>query len=113
MADKSEWKTPSMEGEGKGDGHQYRRKPRTPKPISIAGNSPSEEAMGHWTPMGIEPMDYDDDVYMYVYMYMYIHMYMYIYIMYIYIYIYIQHIKGINVAKQLIERLQSTGWFTL
>jgi len=22
-ADKSEWKTPSMEGEGKGDGHQY------------------------------------------------------------------------------------------
>src|SRR6218665_3263387 len=27
MADKSEWKTPSMEGEGKGDGHQYGRKP--------------------------------------------------------------------------------------
>ena len=23
MADKSEWKTPSMESEGKGDGHQY------------------------------------------------------------------------------------------
>ena len=25
------------------------------------GNSPSEEAMGHWTPTGIEPMVYDDD----------------------------------------------------
>ena len=24
-------------------------------------NSPSEEAMGHWTPTGIEPKDYDDD----------------------------------------------------
>src|SRR6218665_2419820 len=36
MADKSEWKTPSMEGEGKGDGHQYERKPRTPEPIPIA-----------------------------------------------------------------------------
>src|SRR6218665_1212234 len=35
---KSEWKTSSMggEGEGKGDGHQYGRKPRTPEPISIA-----------------------------------------------------------------------------
>src|SRR6218665_1329376 len=31
MADKSEWKTPSMESEGKGDGHQYGRKPRTPE----------------------------------------------------------------------------------
>ena len=64
MADKSEWKTPSMEGEGKGDGHQYGRKPRSPEPIPIAGkltNSPSEEEMGHWTPTGIEPMDYDDD----------------------------------------------------
>src|SRR6218665_1555409 len=30
MADKSEWKTPSMEGEGKGGKHQYGRKPRTP-----------------------------------------------------------------------------------
>ena len=39
-----------MEGERKGDGHQYRRKPRTPEPIPIAGNSPSEEEMGHWTP---------------------------------------------------------------
>jgi len=37
MADKSEWKTPSMEGEEKGDGHQYGRKPRTPEPIPIAG----------------------------------------------------------------------------
>jgi len=37
MADKSEWKTPSMEDEGKGDGHQYGRKPRTPEPIPIAG----------------------------------------------------------------------------
>ena len=25
------------------------------------GNSPSEEEMGHWTPTGIEPKDYDDD----------------------------------------------------
>jgi len=25
MADKSEWKTPSMEGKGKGDGHQHGR----------------------------------------------------------------------------------------
>ena len=25
------------------------------------GNSPSEEEMGHWTPMGIEPRAYDDD----------------------------------------------------
>src|SRR6218665_3190630 len=30
---KSEWKTSSMEGKGKGDGHQYGRKPRTPEPI--------------------------------------------------------------------------------
>jgi len=37
MADKSEWKTSSMEGEGKGDGHQYGRKSWTPEPISIAG----------------------------------------------------------------------------
>ena len=37
MADKNEWKRPSMEGEGKGDGHQYGRTPRTPKPIPIAG----------------------------------------------------------------------------
>src|SRR6218665_2162302 len=36
MADNSEWKTSSMEGEGKGDGHQYGRKPRTPEPIPIA-----------------------------------------------------------------------------
>ena len=61
MTDNSEWKIPSMESEGKGDGHQYGRKPRTPEPIPIAGNSPSEEAMGHWTPTGIEPTDYDDD----------------------------------------------------
>ena len=62
MADKSEWKTPSMEGEGKGDGHQYGRKPRTPKPIPIAGKlTYSEEEMGHWTPTGIGSMDYDDD----------------------------------------------------
>ena len=26
-----------MEGEGKGDGQQYRRNPRTPEPIPIAG----------------------------------------------------------------------------
>ena len=25
------------------------------------GNSPSEEEMGHWTPTGVEPKDYDDD----------------------------------------------------
>ena len=52
-----------MEGEEKGDGHQYGRKPRTPEPTPIAGNTPtcSEEEMGHWTPTGIEPMDYDDE----------------------------------------------------
>ena len=55
MADKSEWKTPSMEGEGnsKGDGHQSQSQQ--------LGNSPSEEEMGHWTPTGIEPTDYDDE----------------------------------------------------
>ena len=61
MADKSEWKTPSMEGEGKGDGHQYGRNPRTPEQSQQLENSPSEEEMGHWTPMGVEPTDYDDD----------------------------------------------------
>ena len=56
MADKSEWNTPSMESEGKGDGHQYGR-----KPIPIAGKlTYSEEEMGHWTPTGIEPTDYDN-----------------------------------------------------
>src|SRR6218665_3312784 len=84
MADKSGWKTPSMEGEGRGDGHQYGRKPRTPEPIPTAGNSPSEEEMGHWTPTGIEPMDYDD---IYIYIYVYIHIciictYMYIYVLF-------------------------------
>ena len=24
-------------------------------------NSPSEKEMGHWTPTGVEPKDYDDD----------------------------------------------------
>ena len=42
-----------MESEGKGDGHQSQSQQ--------LGNSPSEEEMGHWTPTGIEPMDYDDD----------------------------------------------------
>jgi len=37
MAYKREWKTPSMESEGKGDGQQYGRKPRTLEPIPIAG----------------------------------------------------------------------------
>jgi len=37
MADNSEWKTPSMEGKGKGDGHQYGQKPRKPEPIPIGG----------------------------------------------------------------------------
>ena len=51
-----------MESEGKGDGHQYGRKPRTPEPIPIAGKlTYSEEEMRHWTPTGIEPTDYDDD----------------------------------------------------
>ena len=53
-----------MEGEGKGDAHQYGRKSRTPEPIPIAGNSPSEEEMGHWTLTGVEPKYYydgDDD----------------------------------------------------
>jgi len=36
MADTSEWKTPSMEGEGKGDGREYGRKSRAPEPIPIA-----------------------------------------------------------------------------
>ena len=49
-----------MEGDGKGDGHQYGRKPRTPESIPIAGNSPSEEEMEHWTPTGVEPRVYDD-----------------------------------------------------
>ena len=50
-----------MESEGKGDGHQYGRKPRTPEPISVAGKlTYSEEEMVHWTPTGIEPTDYDD-----------------------------------------------------
>ena len=62
MADKSEWQIPSMESEGKGDGHQYGRKPRTPEPIPIAGNSPSEEEVGYWTPTGVDPKDYDDEV---------------------------------------------------
>ena len=61
MADKSEWKTLNMEGEEKGDGHQHGRKPRTPEPIPIVGNSPSEEEMGRWTTTGVEPKDYDDD----------------------------------------------------
>ena len=62
MADKSEWKTQSMEGEGRGDGHQYGRKPRTPEPIPVAGKlTYSEEEMGNWTPTGIERKDYDDD----------------------------------------------------
>ena len=66
MVDKSEWKIPSMEGEGKGDGHQYGRKPRTSEPIPIyLGNSPSEKEMGHWTPTGIEPTDYDDEPMLY------------------------------------------------
>jgi len=46
----------------KADEHQYGRKPRTPEPFPIAGNSPSEEEMGHWIPTGIEPTDYDDEL---------------------------------------------------
>src|SRR6218665_773250 len=61
MADKSEYKTPSMEGEGKGDGHQYGESPGYQSESQYLGNSPSEKEMGHWTPMAIEPMDYDDD----------------------------------------------------
>ena len=62
MEDKNEWKTPSMEGVGKGDGHQYGRKPRTPEPIPVAGKlTYSEEEMGHWNLMGVEPKDFDDD----------------------------------------------------
>jgi len=34
----------------------------TPEPIPIAGKlTYSEEEMGHWTPTGVEPKDYDDD----------------------------------------------------
>jgi len=51
-----------MESEGTGDGHQYGPKPRTPELIPIAGKlTYSEEELGHWTPAGIEPTDYDDD----------------------------------------------------
>src|SRR6218665_1871736 len=39
MADKSEWITPSMESEGKGDGHQYGQKPRTPDVTRANPNS--------------------------------------------------------------------------
>jgi len=52
-----------MQGEGEGDGHQYGRMPRTPEPIPIElVNSPSVEDMGHWTPTGVEPRAYDDDL---------------------------------------------------
>jgi len=46
--------TPSMESEGKGDGHQYGRKPRTPEPIPIAGKltewgrDGTLDSYGHW-----------------------------------------------------------------
>ena len=55
MADKSEWKTPRMEGEGKGDGPGHQSQSQQ------LGNSLSEEEMGHWTPTGNEPKDYNDD----------------------------------------------------
>ena len=52
--------------------------------------------MGHWTPMGIEPMNYDDDddIYIYINIYIFIHIYICIYIciyiyMYTYVYIYV------------------------
>jgi len=51
---KSEWKTPSLEGKGKGDGHQHPRKSRTPS--QYLGHSHSEEELGHWTPTGAGPM---------------------------------------------------------
>ena len=35
--------------------------PRHQSQSQQLGNSPSEEEMGHWTPTGIEPADYDDD----------------------------------------------------
>ena len=76
----------------------YGRKPRTPKPIPIAGKLTfSEEEMGHWTPTGIEPTDYAD-IYIYIYIYVYIYTRIYVYIhictymricIYIFIYVYI------------------------
>src|SRR6218665_2095719 len=57
------------------DTMQYGRKPRTPEPIPIAGKlTYTEEAMGHWTPTGVEPRAYDD-------IYIYTHN-IYIYIIY-------------------------------
>ena len=40
---------------GKGGGYKHGRKPRIPKPVPIAWNSPSEEVIGHWTPTGWGP----------------------------------------------------------
>ena len=37
-----------MEGEGKGDGHQYGRKPRTPEPIPIAGKVETHLVRKRW-----------------------------------------------------------------
>jgi len=52
-----------MESEGKGDGHQYGRKPlqdtrANPNSWELTY---SEEEMGHWTPPGVEPRADDDD----------------------------------------------------
>ena len=38
---------------GESPGHQSQSQ--------YVGKSPNEEEMGHWTPTGIEPTDYDDD----------------------------------------------------
>jgi len=45
-----------MEGKGKGNGHQHGRMPRIPELAQWPRNVPSEEARGHWTPTGAEPM---------------------------------------------------------
>src|SRR6218665_2365315 len=113
MADKSKWKTPSMESEGKGDGHQYGRKPRTPEPIPIAGgNSPSEEEMGHWTPTGVEPKDYDDDddkVKNIIYVRIYIN-YTYLYTIHAYAHTSMTHL-GILLARANVDlRRHGAAW---
>src|SRR6218665_3401956 len=61
MADKSEWKTSSMEGEGRAMDTNTGESPGHQSQSQYLENSPSVEEMRHWTPTGVEPKDYDDD----------------------------------------------------
>src|SRR6218665_1027159 len=62
MADKSEWKTPSIwKAKGRAMDISTGESPGHLSQSQYLGNSPSEEEMGHWTPTGIEPTNYDDD----------------------------------------------------